>query len=392
MRLDGTSLLDSPGIPGWVRLQGTVSLDGTDSTEVIGFDVPRKHARALSTSGNPFLSVLLPWAMTRGETLHLAEPVDALLLERAHALMAVWSGWYAERLRPIAIECPVDHGHQRAPGRTGLLFSGGVDSFHSLLRHQPEGTAIHRRPIGALVTIWGFDIPLDAATAFQRLADRMQRLAETLGVDWVPIASNVRNSRWQETNWGLLGQGPALAAIGHALEGDLDHLMIPASLGFGSPRHWGTHPLVDPLLGSSRLSVDDDGALEGRMEKLAIIARSPLALGELRVCWMGGNDRNCGKCEKCLRTLTALELLGSRHEAVTFPPDAWSLEALASLRYRNELDRRYMTRMAERALAAGRPEIARAIRHATRNYDLRVSGIRILRHLRFRRPDRGAGR
>jgi hypothetical protein len=391
MRLDGTSLLDSPGVQGWVRLQGTISLDDTDSTEIIWFDVPRAHADALSRTANPFLPVLLPWAMTRGEPLHLTEPVDALLLERAHALMAVWSGWYPERLRPIAITCPADQGDQRPPGETGLLFSGGVDSFHSLLRHLPEGTAICRRRIHALLTIWGFDIPLDAVEAFQRLADRMQRLADDLGMAWIPIASNIRSSLWQETNWGLLGQGPALAAVGHALAGALDHLLIPASIGFGSPRHWGTHPLVDPLLGSSRLSVDDDGALESRMEKLACIVRSPLALGELRVCWMGGDDRNCGRCEKCLRTLTALELLGARDRAVSFPPEAWSLESLASLRYRNELDRRYMTRMAERARAAGRPEIARAIGHATRNYDLRVAGVRILRRFKLRRPGRGPG-
>jgi hypothetical protein len=108
----------------------------------------------------------------------------------------------------------------------------------------------------------------------------------------------------------------------------------------------------------------------------------------LRVCWMDQSDRNCGKCEKCLRTLTAFELLGKRDRCVTFPTDAWSLDALASLRYRNDLDRRYMTRLSEHARAQGREDIAKAIDHAVSRYDFRVKAVRWARRLGFRKGRR----
>jgi hypothetical protein len=61
------------------------------------------------------------------------------------------------------------------------------------------------------------------------------------------------------------------------------------------------------------------------------------------------------------------------------------VEALASLRYRNELDRRYMLRLGEHATAQGRSDIAKAIDHAVRRYDFRVSAVRWARRLGMRK-------
>ena len=81
-----------------------------------------------------------------------------------------------------------------------------------------------------------------------------------------------------------------------------------------------------------------------RVQKTAYIADHPLVQQYLDVCWstqianMTNNDsllkskvkRNCGKCDKCLRTLFALELLGK----IQFYEDIFDISEYK--RYRNK--------------------------------------------------------
>ena len=46
-----------------------------------------------------------------------------------------------------------------------------------------------------------------------------------------------------------------------------------------------------------------DGAAYNRTEKVKEIIAWPAAVKNLRVCWQGIlQDKNCGQCEKCIRT------------------------------------------------------------------------------------------
>ncbi len=46
-----------------------------------------------------------------------------------------------------------------------------------------------------------------------------------------------------------------------------------------------------------------DGAGYSRTEKVGFVAQHPVATKALKVCWQGKErGRNCGVCEKCVRT------------------------------------------------------------------------------------------
>jgi hypothetical protein len=390
MRLSQVDVFASPSARGQVRLTGRVEYrDRTRSPEEIWFEVPDALAGDLSRTGNPWLACLLPYAVTLGEPLELVLPVDPLLYEGAVALMQVWDAWYPGERELVELQCDLlEPGTINPSAKVGAFFSGGVDSFHTVLRHEPMGGAILPIHIDELITVWGLDVPLGNPGAFARVRGNIAAVADALGKSTVTMATNLRESGWQATNWGLMGQAPALAAFALVLESRYRRVLLPSSLSYGSIRVWGTHPLVDPLLSTTRLDIRDDGAHDNRRAKIALVSGSELAMQHLRVCWMDQSDRNCGKCEKCLRTLTAFELLGKRDRCVTFPADAWSLDALASLRYRNDLDRRYMTRLSEHARAQGREDIAKAIDHAVSRYDFRVKAVRWARRLGFRKGRR----
>ncbi len=385
MKLVSVERTPSPRDPAWTRLTGTVTLRAGPPV-ALWFEVPPELASDLSDTGNPWLALLLPFATTLAEPLELPLPVDPMLFEGALASMLVWAGWFPEAYHPVEIAAETSPPASPDPaGRTGALFSAGLDSFYTLHRNEPGGDARYRTEIDDLMTVWGLDIPLAQPEAFGRLRDRVERIGGALGKTPVVVATNFRETAWTVANWGKMSQGPALAAIGLFLERRYRGLLLPASVPFSSTLPWGTHPLVDPFMSTTRMAIRDDGALLNRIEKCAVIRHWPLAMNNLRVCWIGGTDTNCGQCEKCLRTLTLFELTGGREACVTFPAGSWSLEALSDLRLRNARDRRQILRLRGYAEGRGRRDIAAAIDRSVRRFDLRVLASRVARGIGLRR-------
>ena len=73
-----------------------------------------------------------------------------------------------------------------------------------------------------------------------------------------------------------------------------------------------SHPALDPLWSTEAVEVVHDGAETRRVDKVAALAASPLALRYLRVCWENrGGAYNCGRCGKCMRTMVDLDLAGA---------------------------------------------------------------------------------
>ena len=99
-----------------------------------------------------------------------------------------------------------------------------------------------------------------------------------------------------------------------------------------------------------------------RMRKLAIVAGWEVAFQNVRVCLANVSDKlNCGRCEKCVRTMLELEALGLLDKTRAFEADrvdpAW-LEAFSiTIRVREPFYRELITPLRAR----GRADLAAAI-------------------------------
>ena len=78
---------DSGNARGTVRVQG--SIDSAEGTRNIWFDLPDDADPGPAPSGNPWITLLLPYAMQTGERIDLESPVDPLLLENARQLVDI---------------------------------------------------------------------------------------------------------------------------------------------------------------------------------------------------------------------------------------------------------------------------------------------------------------
>jgi hypothetical protein len=379
MELTRVETRPAPGAPGRVRLVGEIVYGGGRRDE-LWYEVDESLADSLSESGNPWLAALLPLAATLGEPLRLCRPIDGLLRRGADEIGAVWRGWYPW-LSAVSIDAPAA-GEASSSPRTGAFFSGGVDSFHTVLRRREEGT------IGPeeLLFVAGFDLRLSRDAALRARRDRIRRIADSLGLRLVEVATNVKETRVAEADWNDLSHGSILTSCGLALERRYGVLLIASTFDYGHLHPIGSHPLTDPLLSTSATRVVHDGAAHSRCRKVEQLAGSDVALENLHVCWESGGDQNCGDCEKCLRTMVMLELAGALGRATTFPSRRLDLERVARILLQRERSYdTYYREISRWALRIGRLDVHRAIESSHRSSRLRRQAVSLAQSWRQKR-------
>lgn len=262
----------------------------------------------LDQSLTAWVPLLTPIAMARGCRLELDGEVAESALQAGRSAQAVLAGWYPG-LREIEVVASrvAQPRRPRADG-VGAFFSGGVDSFYSLLEHADE--------ITHLIFVSGFDIGLHKADLTSRTLEAVREVAAASGKELVEIRTNLRRLSNRYLDWGRQYHGSALAGIAQLLSPHLGRVLVPAT--FADDHAWGSHPLLDPAW-SSEVEVVHDLPLP-RVQKLARVAESDLAMRWLRVCYSADDSEyNCGHCEKCLRTMISLRALGRLSRAATLP-------------------------------------------------------------------------
>ncbi|MGA8760564.1 MAG: hypothetical protein WB611_30415 [Stellaceae bacterium] len=264
-----------------------------------------------------FLAACFPLAAVHGETrVRVEGRACPMLVEGLRTAYAWWSSWGGMPNPAPRIETAARGHFSRpdAPRRAVALLSGGVDSLHMLMRnHQlydPDDAAYIRDAI----FIHGIDIgkrARDAGTErYQAVLRRLEPVAIETGIRLIPCRTNLRHLPSRPGFWANRHSGAALAAVGHAATLGPGFLFIGGTYQVATPVPVGSHPTVDGLFSSQRLTVIHDGSRFSRLEKVRELATWPTALRVLRVCpESAGDEVNCGRCEKCLRT--RLELLAA---------------------------------------------------------------------------------
>ena len=354
--------------PGRHRLEGLIRYaDG--SRESIWFDFPEWVPTCGAEVGDPWIVALAPLAMTLGEPLRIPLPVDAILCQGLEFASRAWKAWFPH-LTSLELDVElVERKDSPDARRVGSLFSGGADSWHTLLRNEAEAAKGRARRIDTLILAHGADVQVDAAGVFQKVVERVEVTARARRLDLLTAASNLRSTRWGEANWRDLAHGSFFISLIHA-SASFERCSIPSSVMYRTMRPWGSHPLTDALLSSRRTRILYDSAEMDRNAKLKQIAQHAEVLAELRVCWQSGTELNCGRCEKCLRTMVALELIGALENCSSFPERRVDLDLLRNLVPYNRDGFRRVRRLYQEAVLAGRPEMARALEAGYRRGEL----------------------
>jgi hypothetical protein len=288
--------------------EGTRRVSASVNGRELWFSSPNA---ALRPSAEAFAGAMLIPALYAGADIVVEAPLDPAWARNARRYLEIFGRWL--NLPAIDIRSPLrkPDGEARG-GKTAICFSGGVDSFYTLLRGPFSGAA--------LVLIQGFDVDLEDEGLWKDLEETLRDVSGTAGAEPLVVKTNVRKHPvFLKAPWEY-SHGGALAAAGHVLEG-VNRFVISSSYHYSQDFPWGSHWDTDPLLSSEGLDVVHWDASVKRPDKVRAIVDEPLVKRHLRVCWTSrAGEYNCSKCEKCIRTMLNIEALGKLDEYEVFNP------------------------------------------------------------------------
>lgn len=295
--------------------------------------------------------------------LTMDSPVSAQLIYNSLSVQQVLASWHPDKLGLAVVDVPRRNVDKPlVQDQTISCFTGGLDSFDTLLRNFDD--------IDSLLYVHGFDIGLAKTEIRNATSRHLKEVAAETGKDLIEVATNIRQFLNRAGSWPVITHGAALSAVGHLTSSSYGRLLIPSSHTYSDSYAWGSHPLVDHLWSSFRLIVAHDGAGSSRVQKTRDVASSPVAQAHLRVCWQNTGKYNCGVCDKCLRTMTALSLTGVLESFHTFPSEL-PLDKIAKLKVSGRSGRSFVVENLQYAEQQGATEIARILRSSIDDFDSR---------------------
>lgn len=284
----------------------------------------RSERTRLALSSEALGTVFLLPAAAMGRRL-VGESCDPVWLENTQRILRQVDKWW--RWGDVRLDiAPGEPGQRNS--RVGLAFSLGVDSFYSCFFADP--------PPDLLILAAGFDVPVERKDILTPMCNSLAAVAEVSGKEWTMIETNIRNHRlFRRVSWEA-SHGSAVAFLGHLLREHIGSLLISSSHDLEHLGPWGSHPDLDPLWSSSRLSIISIGHEVSRSEKIKrLVNHAPakrLIKDHLRVCWESPSAQgNCGHCHKCVLLRMTLRWHAPDLVLNTLPEDIPLVQAIEAL-------------------------------------------------------------
>ena len=372
-----------------VRAVATVKWEDCDRPPYeLYFETDEQFSQALSCEPQAFLIGCAIPAMHYGEKrIFIDAEICPELRTGLMTAMSLIRHWWGLNSKPLRIESAVRSKIPQSLNskRAGFFFSGGIDSFATLLNNRLNFPLEHTLSIKGGLLVYGLE--LDSPEIFKYISNSLLVAAQKLDITLIPVYTNVyleyRNEDASDhfRFWEYRFMGAALASIAHACSQGFTVVSIASSDDITNLHPYGSHPLLDSNYSSADLRICHDGISFSRLAKTKLVAQSDVALQHLRVCnqyqLYKPDMLNCGKCEKCLRTMLALLALGVLDKTSAFPTNEVSEELIWSELKLGKETHFYYKELLEPLAEKGRYDLIRAIEGKLRDYRKIQNGWRI---------------
>ena len=286
---------------------------GTEQ-ETLWFSTPRENKSYLCHErGDAFLVGLLLYAMKRGEDITVMVPVsERLYYTLTTYYIKVMAEMFPE-LKKIKIFCETDAGLLDNAGAVGTGFSGGVDSFCTVVEHMAQDCP----PDYRLTHLAFFNVGAsgdnggeDARKRFLERISLVKPCTDEYGLPLVTVDSNlsdiVQMNYLHTHTWRSSAAVLALQKLFRVFYYSSGY---PVKQFEADPLSSGHYDLFSlNMLSTHDVEFFSAGSMYSRVEKTEIISSEPLSYKYLNVCV--AEESNCSQCPKCLRTMITLDILG----------------------------------------------------------------------------------
>lgn len=365
MRLSNLQIKKNDGL---IRAVATVTFEDCGEPErEIFIETVTDFAKDIIPNPHAFAVGCIIPALYFGERrLALDEAICPRLKEGLETVMALMHHWTRGQFRPLAIDAPLARTalHEEKNRHAAIFLSGGMDSLAALKRIRDNYAPTHPGYPKHALLVHGFDIGgvIERGAkyhVFDRARAAMAPVAADAGLTLIPVYTNIRHLCDNRDLWLNQFFGAVLAAAVHAFSPRINLAWLASSYDVPHQHPCGSHPLLDPEYGSADLAIRHRDLGLSRMEKIKIVSGWDVAFQNFRVCLANVPDKlNCGRCEKCVRTMLELEALGLLDKTRAFEDDAvdpaWLDPFCITIRVREPFYEELITPLRER----GRGDLA----------------------------------
>lgn len=342
-------------------------------------------AAHLRCNPHAFLTAAVVPALRFGERrVAIEAEIDPMLVGGLEQILRLLRGWYsrygaAYNLPQIETGLKAEPEPITAPPNAAFLMSGGIDSLATLRSNRLTFPLPHPRAFQTAVIIQGLQPEVD--DVFTDLFTSLKPLTEEAGVSLMPVRSNIRYIYDNWPFWADEFEAAVFAAIIHAFAPHISSLTIGTTYNEPYLHPHGSHPLLDHHYSTTDMTVIHDDITLSRLEKTAMLADWDLALHNMRVCNFpdNGDVLNCGRCEKCARTMLALTVLDKLAESRAFAANDISADLVNTAVQLDKTSYPFYPELVRPLRQSGRPDLADAVQRKLRAYSLKKQRRRLKR-------------
>ncbi len=218
--------------------------------------------------------------------------------------------------------------NEYTPEKNCLLFSGGIDATNSL--------AVNADQIDDCITVWGADIRDNNEEGWEAMSQTVEDTVTKFKKNWMVVRANFRAcineggatkviAKTGEDWWLAMQSGIALLSQTAPLAylNRYKTIFIASSYTKDFNPIDASDPRTDNCFRCASASAKHDGYEFDRFQKVLNIEKKRQELGVslcLHVCWQSPSGRNCGHCEKCLRSYLNCRCVGVDPSNLGFVP------------------------------------------------------------------------
>lgn len=295
------------------KLSAYISIDG--KREEVWFSVDKKYGQYLCHErGDAFVLLVLNYAMRNGHDIISEAPIGEYLYYNINTYLIDALCEYNRHFYRTIIKADIDTSILPSAGAVGTGISCGVDSLYAMAMESDAKFPHHKLTHLMFNNVGSHGEGEKASVLYERRKERPMKIAKELGYEIIFGDSNamdvVRQNHYLTHTYSSMFAVFCLQklfsvyfyASSAAKYEDFsfidDGRRGPGTYEVLSLRDFST----DQLRGYSQ------GENKQRLQKLRKVVEYRPAYEYLHVCLV--SEKNCGTCEKCVRTLLGIDALG----------------------------------------------------------------------------------
>lgn len=287
-----------------IRLCINLELNGRSKT--IWVETASQHSEHFITDRlDPFLLVLIPFAMRKGHDLVSETPISDRLFYNINEVLIPNLCAGDSRLHKTNLLIPSCGEAPPSGSLTATGMSCGIDSFYSAMTAYQTGLETHK--LNALYC--GNYLYGNEGLVF----DRAQAVAGQLEVPIVTTSTNINQelnlphieTHFYKTLFGVLSLRKLFKSYFYSSAGNFTNFNLKRNASNDTALH---ELLLLYVFSDENFQILSGGGGLKRVEKTKLLLDFEPAQNFLNVCIYPNLEKNCGKCGKCLRTLLTLDM------------------------------------------------------------------------------------